>query len=402
MKKLRSIAPLLIIALCVIIIVWFLTGQKSGHTVKIADERSKSVTVTINGQDILLNTEEYDQRSNVYSLTTERPTLVSVSELKGVSIRINKTPFLSGEEKLIELDELSQTAYISVSFLDTDGNEIGSAYIQTLPDDAAPWIIRSTGTNTNVFYYFSCGNYLYKIDSLGHILYYRNCGAPTTDFRPHDVNGKRYYSFSVYAGEPSIEQLACGESERWARMVLDENYQFFDWIEFAIPIDDVGETHPIEMPFVMLDTGHYLISTIVETDWVLSSVIQETQNGKILRSWNSSDMTFFNSDYIKGVGISLDSPYYWVNSGLLTNMYLGSDGKTVLCEFEDGVWCEVNLTDGTVFQSPNGSYGVLEKNPVQLRQQELVYVFSENTDSTTARGLELISRIEIQSVFCEN
>ena len=198
------------------------------------------------------------------------------------------------------------------------------------------------------------------------MIYYRDSGEKVSDFRVHMVDGKVFYSYFVEAGERTPNQIISnskGEIPRLARMILDENYLVYDWVEYLVPSESVPKEQPIEKTFLMLGDKHYLLSAHVGKrvdnipeelphseagTRIAAIVLQEVKDGQLIFEWDSAEYPELYELSIKGNDFynreSLWADYAHLNSAVIDK----TDGN-LICYFENSsIIIKINRDTGEI------------------------------------------------------
>ena len=402
--------PAALILLCVLLIARLTGANESPPQNTVV---SDSVTISIMGQEHVFSPSASGQESASYTLTAEKPVPVGVSEYTGISLLINGIPFQSGETGSIQLEKLDKNSFITVEFYDLVGNSLGDARIPTLPADAAPWSVMNYMENGSCAYYIGCNQYIYKLNGNGAVVYYRNCGADIGNFKPGDTGGKQYRICAVEAGDPSAEQIARGETHRYAWMVLDENGQVCDWLEYMIPGARVPENQPVDRAeMLVLGERHYILASFIGNrvfdlpeprsaygGLVSGLVLQEIKDGELIFEWHSTDVPELYA------ALHPDTDYYassalWLDYAPLESVSV--DGNALVCSFAgSAVQARIDRASGrTVLSSlPAGEENAV--SDVKLWEQDGISAFSDMDREREKVRTELFARLPIDSVYKE-
>lgn len=417
-KYVGVVIPLVIIFVCIIglIILIHPSNKKVELTVQ-----SDTVCITVQGQEFNFQVSYDNPVQELFTMTSEKPVDINISEFEGLKVKVNGVFLSSGEYKKIHIEKIAPTTFIEISFYDLNESQIGNARIATLPADFPKWTILNTSGSENGYYYLAVNSYVLKLDGAGNIVFYRNVGETVSDFRMHNVNGRIFYSFFVNAGDPVINQVVpCNNEDmsRVARMVLDENYMVYDWIEYMIPSEHVPEEQPIEESFLMIGDKHYIISAHVGK-WVdnipdtlsfgasktrvAAVVLQEIQDGQLVFEWDSTDYTVLYEQSDIGSGFS-NNESFWVDYAHLNSIEIDRYNGNLVCYLENcATIIEIDRSTGSIEKWHKVNPGI-EAAVIYTKLSEDRSITTALSATSSELGIEDISSdsIIIQEYFLEN
>lgn len=287
--------------------------------------------IFINGFQLEHSLDDIDGKvCDTKMLTTEMSNTIDFLGLDGYALFVNGQELDSNSRLELELDSLKQDEYIDIQLVSNDTaysidfsiSTLHSLYLQYTEGKGADggyyyFAIRPTGT-------------IYKMDNLGNILFYKECNPHVFDFKPHEINGKLYYTYlegAISNDDFILENVGYKQSRA---VVMNDKYQVIDTVDHLFTTDYVMANHSLENhDFLMLDVGHYIISgyVAVEVDdfdtpntKIAASVIQEIKDGELLMSFNSTnskdlyahsvEKNFYDtetySDYLHVNSVSID------------------------------------------------------------------------------------------------
>ncbi len=237
--------------------------------------------------------ETYD----IQSLTVEAANRIDLRSLSGHDVRINGNDVSDKASYELEIDTIAEDHFIAVT---VDGKDF---YIRTLPEGLQGYRIENNGAEDG-YYYFSYGNYIVKLDTNGHVVYYKDVGTEKSyDFKVNETEeGKIYYSYLVQTNrQEKIEGIGY---ETTKAVIMDENYQVVDEVDSILPTDLVQRT-PIEShEFIFFDLGHYIVSAyypervynipseMKQNEFgtkVIASYLQEIKDNQVIWEWKSTE-----------------------------------------------------------------------------------------------------------------
>lgn len=354
-KSMFKYIPLAIIALC-LITVTMLIRRNDAEQYDSARAHSDSVTVTIMGEAHQLNVSYDNPVQDNYTLTSIVPVVFEISEFTGLKVTINGTPFISGEQKRISISKIGKDETVNIEFFDLNDQKIGEAKINTLPQSAPPiMVLKDTDLEGDMQYAYTVDNYIYLLNQNGEVEFYRNAGEEIYDFQTHIVEGRKFYSFFVKVGERNTNQVVMSAvaDSRLARMILDESFMFYDWVEYMTPTERVPEGQPIENEeFQMIGEKDYLIAAYVGKrvyntpdgpsgmgNRVAALVIQEIRDGQVVFEWDSTEekVLYGNAEQFAAYSVPNEiwmdyahlNTLMWDYSGKTAYLALGATGKII-------------------------------------------------------------------------
>lgn len=152
---------------------------------------------------------------------------------------------------------------------------------------------------------FGGASYAFAIDGAGRVLYHaRHDRRFTMDFKPHRLpDGRRFHSYFLNEEAGSAEAVFPG----FVRL-LDEQFREIQEIRL-LPFGGRPARPTENHDFVMLDEGHYLLTSYEEETVdlperrqarVLAGVVQEVVDGKAVWEWRSTDHPRLYADSVEG------------------------------------------------------------------------------------------------------
>lgn len=274
-------------------------------TLDTVEEYSESISLTVNGFDLEISlstdTHTWFDVEQMSTLITNTISLDGTAD--GYDVYIDDVLMSQGDEIEIELEQLSQSIGIEIQLVDQADGSVKYYNIRTLHSSYDA--VASGEGDGDGYYYFSQSGNIYKMDMSGNIVFYKDCnGVSGRDFKQVTLDdGSIYYTY-VESGTNYTEEKLDVQYTQSQAIVMDENYEVIDVVEFLNTSEGMDEYHSIEgHEFIMLDVGHYFISayvgmyvdnipTDVEEDgsaYVAASVIQEIKDGELLFQWVSTD-----------------------------------------------------------------------------------------------------------------
>lgn len=351
MEKMKSRIPTIIIVICCIVVIVqnIQSLPHSSYQSVTETQITESVTVTILGIDYTILVDEFTS-STIHSLSTEFPLSINVSAFSGFDVLINGVSFSSGETKELLIPEISHQSSIEIIFLNEDEHLLGKTELMTLPETAGIWHVSHDKTIEEGYYYFTAGDFAYKMNTQGEILFFRNANTAVADFKKHTTPDGIFYSFFVKEVEGNLETpfLNGVAYILMSRIILDEQYQVVDFVDFLIESDSVPAHQSLDgHDFLMIGESHYIymgyigkrVTNIMPSSphspfgtRVVASVIQEVKDGSIIFEWDSTDysslydMSTFRFDYF-------NENHLWVDYAHLNSTFIDPKDDNLICSF---------------------------------------------------------------------
>lgn len=359
--------------------------------------------------------------SNVFydavTLSSDKPNLFSAGAYTGYDLFVNGTQIGSEKNAEIDLDSLSINNKIEIKLVDQNTGEERCNYVNTLPANYNNVRIIKNGADSGV-YYFNLNDYVYKMAADGSILYWRSAGGfdkstGGNDFKKTVVDGKTYYSF-LWGGESSDQPYLTGvDYGRMQALVLDENYRYYDNVQFLIPSDTVGENTRLDNhQFTILGDHHYLLTSYIGRrvynipsdvshsnlgTRVTAAVIQEIKDGQIVFEWDSTD-------YPELYSLNANADYYNKNEYWTDYLHLDSvavdpkDNNIILSFANADSIVKINHSTGKIMWILGGSkdeFGLSEtqkfsgQNDVRINKDGTLTMFNNGTLSKESSVIRL-------------
>lgn len=263
------------------------------------------ITITIDGNPVTVDTYAQNNWYDIRQLTTERDLTITAGEFSGCTVTVNGVPIESNGTVTLRLERLNALEGIEISITNTETQNETKNYIRTLPMIYSSATILSNEPDKG-FYYFNLDNYIFKADTKGNVVFYKQLDGTTLsgyDFKRTEVDGKVYYSY-LAAYEPADNAALEGVGYlRCYAVVMDENYNEIDRVWCLTESD--GKTTVLENhQFTILGEKHYLLSayvgkrvtnipaTVPHSNLgarVVADVIQEIKDGQVIWEWDSTE-----------------------------------------------------------------------------------------------------------------
>lgn len=262
--------------------------------------------ILINDNQYILNLTSNASRLEGQKLYIEQENTIFVPNLPSkFRVFMNNKEIAQNIPVNFTLKNLASGNYINIRLRNTDTGEDFFTDISTLPN-AYRGIFTTSLSPESGFYYFTLRNTIYKMNTVGDIIYFNKRPNPVLDFQPHEFNGKMYYSFlgsydtEIFEPEPGYERNSMYVQ------ILDEHYQDYHYIKGLIPTEKAGVNSILAINgFIMLGENHYMLFGTTKKQvtnipdhlphdkekgaQVAATIIQEIKDGKLIFEWDSTD-----------------------------------------------------------------------------------------------------------------
>lgn len=270
-------------------------------------EPSRFITITVQGIPMTLDMQSNRFCQEIPLMTTEFPMDFQMGEYNGWDITIDGVQAKSGELAKVQVETLSKDIAVIIRYKNQATGETGEQYIRTLPNAITDYNVISN-VSDGVYYYAHDG-YALKMDHEGKIIFYY-CDPNSTaryinEFKKTEINQKTYYLIAAIHNSHQYPSLAVGAGPNSKEIILDENYHVVDTVKSLYKTDRTPADIPLDQhEFLMLDKDHYVLlgyvpervnnipDTVEHSKFgarIVSTVIQEVKDGKVIFEWYSSD-----------------------------------------------------------------------------------------------------------------
>lgn len=364
-------------------------------------DANDTMTLTVNDFELEINLSTATHTwFDVGQMSTLITNTISLDEMtNGYDVYIDGIKMEVGAEIEVELEELNKATSIEIVLVNQETDENTYYNIRTLHSTYDSYA--SGEGEGDGYYYFNKNDTIYKMDMSGNIVYYKEVTSGR-DFKQVTIDDTVYYTYVEAAVNNTDEKLIEIGYTQVQGVVMDENYEVIDRVEFLNTSEGMPETHSLENhEFIMLDVGHYFVSayvgmevdnipTDVEADgeaYVIASVIQEIKDGELLFQWVSTD-------YEELYALSGDRIDYSSDDEALDYMHFNSidfdeDGN-LICSFRriDSV-IKIDRDTAEIIWILGGDadeFGLTEDE--KFSYQHMAYYSDENTITLFDNGYE--------------
>lgn len=304
-------------AFLILFVTLIVTGCEKEECIhNIIDEGSMSLKFDVNGEELIIPVNSESKYFDVTTLNTEFGTTFYLSNSADFNyVKVNGSSIKGGETLSVKVDKIAYNEHISIEY--SFGNSVKTVYIRTL-NSMIPSLTTAGKSPYGGDYYLSFvyNPMILKINGDGDIVYYRCVKiSPESlsarldppgywDFKKHNINGQIYYSF--HERNETFNKLEMSGYSPGLQVIMDEQYKIIDRVYLSsssmVRKGDPTEGHD----FYMIDRNHYIVSNYVlrivspnkfpegvacnpNGSKVISSYLQEIQNGKVVFEWWSVD-----------------------------------------------------------------------------------------------------------------
>lgn len=338
---------------CVLVLISVKVASENMESspVSFETEPTQWTTLKINDFEYTIDLLAAENTLSVGTLNSDRYNIAAIGDYEGYDITINDVPLLPNTEIELPLEKLSKDEKIDVCIQKQGAESSNHLYINTLPDNYQSPPIYTNNPEPG-YYYFNLNEYVYKMNTEGEIVFWRLAGrgdisSGGDDFKTVKIGGKQYYTFLFGWDTPESPYLQDVGYGRMQGLVLDENYQIVDNIQFLNLSN--GEKVPLENhQFTMLGEGHYLLTAYVgeyvdnipdqvqksNTEVrVVASIIQEVLDGQVIFEWNSTDYPELYSLSTAGNDF-YNAESFWADYAHLNSVVIDKD-QNFICSFRN-------------------------------------------------------------------
>lgn len=319
----RLLAVLGIIGFIVISIIVAINNMPALGNSSAAGAASQYITFNINQCDITVDSFNNGFCYDTVTLSSDKPNVVKAYGFTGYKVYFNGTEITPEGTVSIDLPVMSPSEKIEIKYVEISTGTERVNYINTLPPSFNNMQVISNEPEAG-YYYFNVDGYVYKMSTSGNVVYWRMSGGADAslggnDFKRTEVDGKAYYSFLWGGDSYEYPYLSGVKYGRMQALVLDENYQYYDHIQYMIPTEKIGENCRLaNVQFNVLGEHHYLLTSYIGKNVenipltvprsnqgvrVTAAIIQEIKDGQVIFEWDSTD-------YPELYDLSPDADYY--------------------------------------------------------------------------------------------
>lgn len=315
-------------------------GDDTGETGETEESAASGTTaetvIFINGRELDLSTAgELD----LELLSVENGITVTVEKEDDETVTVN------GEtvDDSVSLDITAITREETIGIEITDGDDTASYTVNVMPSTFLDYTTEGESLTSGDYYlstYDESTNYIFKLDSSGNLIFYKNVGSDNAlDFRKwYNGDGEVRYTYLQY-----LENSFAGISgiNPGCVVVMDEDYNVID--ELYYQTSDGEEAMVDPHGFIYIDDGHYILTSyddiVVEdipeelgaTDnsaYLAVLYIEEIEDGEVIWEFCSMDYErFLYATTDVTWSASTDSCYDYMH---FNSMYIDNDDNLLV------------------------------------------------------------------------
>lgn len=366
-------------------------------------------TITINGQEV-----QIDCLADTYTwfdaslLSTDQDNTFVFGDFSGYTVTFEGQAVEAGSVVTLSLDTLGQGIGLALTLVDDETGETRYYFIRTLHSSYNS--ITTGEGDGDGYYYFASSNYIYKMDMQGNIVFYKECDNIVCDFKQTIVDGVTYYSYLEFTldGDDTVG------STKYKGVILDENYQVIDTIEYMNTDQGVAENCSLDMhELLVLGEGHYMYASYVyevvdnvPTEicedgiaYVQACVIQEIIDGELVYQWDSTDYPEFYGYSIREERLAVSGEDLYVDYVHFNSIAFDADGNLVLSFRSMSCLVKVDYETNEIIWILGGEgdmFGLTEEQMMsyqhfpQVLEDGTITVFDNGTDYEQTRALEYV------------
>ncbi len=367
-------------------------------------------TITINGQAV-----QIDCMAETYTwfdaslLSTDQVNTFVFGDFSGYSVVFEGQAVAEGDVVSVSLDALGQGIGLSLTVTSEETGAVCYYFIRTLHSEYNSITTGEGGGDG--YYYFASESNIYKMDMSGNIVFYKECDNIVCDFKQTIVDGVTYYSYIEFTlqGDDTVG------ATKYKGVILDENYQVIDTIDYLSTQDGMPENCSLDMhELLVLGEGHYMFASYVYqrvenvpsdicedgVAYVQATVIQEIQDGELIFQWNSTDYDEFYGYSIRVARLAESSEELYVDYMHFNSIAFDpNDGNMILSFRSLSALVKIDRETGDIIWILGGEgdmFGLTEEEKMsyqhfpQVLEDGTITVFDNGTDYEQTRALEYV------------
>lgn len=376
------------------------------------EPESQTMELNVNGLPVFIDLNLDGTWYDLQQMTTEFAMPICVGALNGYQLYIDGVQVEPNSMTEVKLEKLDKLSGISIKLVQTGTGNEKYYYIRGLHQNAPSFTTLGEGSGDG-YYYFTNSNFLFKMNSKGDIVYYRQ-DDNAVDFKCTEVDGKRFYSYLSLINNVKNPQLTSTYATSKA-VIMNEQYQVIDIVNFLSTEQGMPEMFSLEShEFSVLGEGHYLLSAYVGKlvhnvpedagshgfgSKVLASVFQEIKDGKLVFQWDSTEhpelyaLSNENNDYKNEV-------VQWSDYAHLNSIQVDPVDGNYICSFRqmDAVM-KISREDGEIVWILGGDadqFGLTDEQKMyrqhfaRISEERRITVFDNHTvDNVSGYPLEV-------------
>ena len=265
-----------------------------------------TLSININGSDLLLQREGKHNSLNVGQLSSTTPNKLTISNISKIEkIKIDDKEMELNEEIEFNIDQISKERKIKISVLYKGADKYANYYINSYSSVFPGYEVSANSPYEGEYYLTTHNeehNYIFKLDNDGNLIFYKEVESNPFDFKKivTEDNKIRYGYLVVDKDSERISGVGYSPTKL---VIMDENYNEINTIKMS-ECDEVKEGDSLENhDFIYLDDDHYILSSyqVVTPDnipeelsngnetQVVAQVLQEVKDNEVIWQWVSTD-----------------------------------------------------------------------------------------------------------------
>lgn len=283
--------------------VWFHFNQRIDALI-LNSEAPNDICLTIDGQPVHLNMEASDLTFEVPSLNTEFPLTISYTANQRYNLDFSGITMTNGEPITYKIDSIAPGYYVPVKAYDNLTKKTIIFNLRTYPQALPGYTVTGKSPYPGDYYItpsLAQGGVIIKIDSSGHVLYYKITGTMAIDFKKVKTkDGIRY----IYCEQVPSQYTPLASIYVAEYIVMDEQYHEIKRIRMLKSDIIADDSYPCDAHDILYisDDEYYLMTYVNQyvknipdnipqrkpDTLVTAVVIQGFKNGHLAFEWNSA------------------------------------------------------------------------------------------------------------------
>ena len=310
-----------------------------------------TLSININGSDVLLQGEGEENSLNVSQLSSTTSNILRVNNISNIEkISINDEEVELKQEIEFNIDEISKEKKIKISVLYSGQNKYVNYYINSYSIVFPGYEVKANSPYEGEYYLTTHNekhNYIFKLDNYGNLIFYKEVESNPFDFKKivTEDNKIRYGYLVVDKDSERISGVGYSPTKL---VIMDENYNEINTIKMS-EYGDIEEGDPLENhDFIYIDDNHYILSSyqVVTPDnvpeelsngnkiQVVAQVLQEVKDNKVIWQWVSTDYEefYYMSEEYNTFSEGNDTPLDYIHFNSIT---IDPSDNNLICSFRN-------------------------------------------------------------------
>ena len=310
-----------------------------------------TLSININGSDILLQREGEHNSLNVGQLSSTTDNKLTIDDISNIDkIKIDDEEIELKEEINFKIDEINKDKKIKISILYNGKDEYADYYINSYSTVFPGYEVSANSPYEGEYYLTTHNeeyNYVFKLNNEGELTFYKQVESNPFDFKKiiTDDNEIRYGYLVVDKDSTRIGGVGYSPTKL---VIMYENYNEINTIKMS-ESDIVKEGDALENhDFIYLDDNHYILSSyqVVTPDnipeelsegndaQVVAQVLQEVKDGEVIWQWVSTDYEefYYMSEECNTFSEENDTPLDYIHFNSIT---IDPSDDNFICSFRN-------------------------------------------------------------------